>query len=392
MCLPLISLCRRFRYTLRYTLRTLYFDMDSDRLFQAMVEQRASDLFLKVGACPSMRVRGRLQPCGAEPLNRAELLQFASDLMGPERQRSFQTDRELNFAFERPEIGRFRANVLWERGRIALVIRRVQDRVLDFEALHLPAGVLRRLADEAHGLVLITGPTASGKSTTVASFIEFLNHSRPCHVVTLEDPVEFVFTEQQAVINQREVGVDTRSFSDGLKNVLRQSPDVLYLSDIRDRETMEAALVAAEAGQLVISCIHTTNAVATIERVIALFPPHQQHLFRLRLSMVLKGILSLRLLPRRDGQGQIPSVEVLVMTPTIRELIREGQPEQIPALLRQGASLGMQTMTQSLYHLITRDIVTLEEAVKVVDSRGELERALQEIRGISDGFERSQLP
>lgn len=364
--------------------------MDSDQLFHAMVEQRASDLFLKVGTRPFLRVRGRLQPCGTDSINRAELLQFASDLMGPERQRVFQTERELNFAFERPEVGRFRANVLWERGRIALVIRRVQETVPDFDALHLPSAVLHRLAAEAHGLILITGPTASGKSTTVASFMEYLNQTRPCHIVTLEDPVEFVFTEQQAVINQREVGVDTKSFSEGLKNVLRQSPDVLYLSDIRDRETMEAALLAAEAGQLVVSCIHTTSSVTTIERIIAFFPPHQQHLFRLRLSMALRGALSLRLLPAQDGPGQIPAVEVMLVTPAIRELIREGKPEEIPALLRQGGSMGMQTMIQSLYQLIRQGTVAFDDAVKVVDSRGELERALQDIRGIGDGFERSQ--
>lgn len=358
--------------------------MDSDALFKTMVDERASDLFLKVGARPFVRVDGRLQACGAERLSRADILQFAYDLMGPERQQVFQAQRELNFAFERSAIGRFRANVLWQRGSLALVIRRVQGRIPTFDDLHLPAEVLRRFANERQGLVLISGPTGSGKSTTAASILDSINQTTACHIVTLEDPIEFLFEEQQSVINQREVGVDTRSFSEGLKNVLRQSPDVLFISDIRDRETMESALLAAESGQLVLSCIHTTSVLTTIERVVSFVPPHQQQTLRFRLSLVLKGIVSLRLLPRCDGRGQIPACEIVVMTPAIRECLREGHTEQIPPLVRDGSLHGMQTMLQALYQLVHSGHVSQEDALRVTDSPEELVLALREIRAAKD--------
>ncbi len=358
--------------------------MNPDRLFHTMVEEEASDLFLKVGERPFLRVRGTLSACGSERLNRAELLQFAYDLMGQERQQIFQSQRELNFAFEREAIGRFRANVLWQRGTLALVIRRIQDHIPTVEELNLPAAVLTRLAEERQGLVLISGPTGSGKSTTIASILETINRTSPCHIVTLEDPIEFLFDGKEAVINQREVGVDTRSFSDGLKNVLRQSPDVLFLSDIRDREAMESTLLAAESGQLVFSCIHSTNVVTTIERVIAFFPPHQQQMFRFRFSLVLKGLISLRLLGRADGTGRVPACEILVMTPTIRELIREGHTDQISPLLQDGAIHGMQTMTQALYALVRSGRVSVEDALKTCDHPEELELALREIRATKD--------
>ncbi|MBI3311912.1 MAG: PilT/PilU family type 4a pilus ATPase [Candidatus Omnitrophica bacterium] len=358
--------------------------MDLDRVFSAVVEQQASDVFLKVGAPAYLRIRGRLQALGPQPLSRADLLQFAYDLMGPERQQVFQAQRELNFAFERDAAGRFRANVLWQRGNLALVIRRIHDRIPSFEDLNLPAEVLRRFAKERQGLVLITGPTGNGKSTTVAATLECINQTSACHIVTLEDPIEFLFEEKQAVINQREIGVDTRSFSEGLKNVFRQSPDVLFLSDLRDRETTEAALLAAEAGQLVLSCIHATNAMTTVERLVACFPPTQQSMIRFRLSLVLNGVLSLRLVPRCDGPGQVPACEVLVMTPTVRELIREGRSEQLPHALHEGAIHGMQTMTQALYQLIRKGWISVEAALAVSEHPDELQRAIREIRAIRD--------
>src|SRR3989338_2150382 len=222
--------------------------MDIERLFQAMVEQEASDLFLKVGNRPFLRIHGKLIPVGDAQLTRDEITAFASELMGPHRRQLFHAERELNFAFERAGVGRFRANVLWQKGTIALVIRRVQGAIPTMEQLDLPVDVLTRFMSEQHGLILITGPTGSGKSTTVAAMLEPLTQTAPKHIVTLEDPIEFLFQEQQSIITQREVGVDTRSFSEGLKNVLRQNPDVLFISDIRDRETMESAMLAAESG------------------------------------------------------------------------------------------------------------------------------------------------
>jgi len=358
--------------------------MEMDRLFRAMVEQDASDLFLKVGNKPFLRIYGALLPIGEELLTREQIVDFASDLMGPERRQIFHAERELNFAFERAGSGRFRANVMWQKGTIALVIRRIERAIPTFAQLCLPAEVLTRFLKEQHGLILITGPTGVGKSTTIAAMLDAINQTTPKHIVTLEDPIEYQFKEAQAIINQREIGVDTRSFSEGLRNVLRQSPDVLFVSDIRDRETMEACLLAAEAGQLVLSCIHTTNAVTTIERIVAFFPSHQHELIRLRLSLILRGIVSLRLLLRSDGTGRIPTCEIVVATPTVREHIREGRTALLPAAMQDGAMYGMQTFTQALYQRYRQGEITLEEALHYADSPEELQLAIREIRATRD--------
>ena len=358
--------------------------MDVERLFRAMVEQEATDLFLKVGNRPFLRIHGKLVPVGEEKLSKEQIVEFATELMGPDRRQLFHADRELNFAFERAGVGRFRANVLWQKGTMALVIRRIQRLIPSFAELSLPGEVLTRLIGEKHGLILVTGPTDSGKSTTIASMLDYLNQTAARHIVTLEDPIEFQFQEEQAIINQREVGVDTLSFREGLKNVLRQSPDALFVSDIRDPETMESCLLASEAGQLVLSCIHTNNIVTTIERLVAFFPSHQHQLIRLRLSLVLRGLVSLRLLLRCDGTGRIPACEVLVATPTVRELLREGKTEQLPGVLQDSAMYGMQTFTQALYQLYRQGDVDLEEALRYADSPEELQLAVREIRPTRD--------
>ena len=345
-----------------------------------MVEQDASDLFLKVGNKPFLRINGQLFPIGEEIMTAEAITEFAFDLMGPERRQLFHAQRELNFAFERAGSGRFRANVLWQKGTIALVIRRIQRLIPTFSELNLPAEVLTRLLTAPSGLILITGPTGVGKSTTIAAMLDAINQTTSKHIVTLEDPIEFQFEEEQAIINQREIGVDTRSFSEGLRNVLRQSPDVLFVSDIRDRETMEACLLAAEAGQLVLSCIHTTNAMTTIERIVAFFPSHQHELIRLRLSLVLRGVISQRLLMRSDGTGRIPVSEILVVTPTIREHLREGRTERLTSAMQDGAMYGMQTLTHALYQRYRQGEVTLEEALHYADRPEELQLAVREIR------------
>ena len=354
--------------------------MDVERLFKAMHEQEATDLFLKVGNRPFLRIHGSLIPVGSDKLSREEITEFAVELMGPDRRQLFHAERELNFAFDRAGIGRFRANVLWQKGTIALVIRRISRLIPPFDELHLPSDVLKRLINEQHGPILITGPTDSGKSTTIASMLDYINQHVARHIVTLEDPIEFQFEEEQAIINQREVGVDTRSFSEGLRNVLRQSPDVLFVSDIRDKETMESCLLAAEAGQLVVSCIHTNNIVTTIERLVAFFPAHQHQLIRLRLSLVLRGVISLRLLLRQDETGRIPACEVLVSTPIVRDYLREGKTELLPGVLQDSAMYGMQSFTQALYQLYRQGEVSLEEALRSADSPEDLQLAVREIR------------
>ncbi len=357
---------------------------DFDGLLRAMVEREATDLFLKVDTPAFMRIYGRLVPVSNQVTSKEELLAIASMLMGQDRQQVFEHEREMNFAFERPSIGRFRANVLWQKGSVAFVIRRVQRTIPSFEELQLPVEVIKKLMQERSGLILLTGSSGSGKSTTAASMLDWLNRNVPKHIVTLEDPIEFQFEEHKAIINQREVGNDTLTFREGLRNILRQSSDILFLSDIRDLETIESALVAAESGQLVLSCLHTTNTVTTVERLVAFFPPYQQQLIRLRLSLALKGLISLRLLAKRDGAGRVPACEILVSTPRVRDVIREGRTEELPGVLHDGAMYGMQTFTQALYALYRRGSVTLDEALHFADSPEELDLAIQEIRATRD--------
>jgi len=296
----------------------------------------------------------------------------------------FQGLREMNFSFELLGLGRFRASVFRQRGNPALVVRRILGVIPSFEELNLPTLVFKQIAELTHGLVLVTGPVGSGKSTTSAAILDSINRCRCCHIITLEDPIEYLFEEVLSVIDQREIGVDTASFNEGLKNALRQSPDILFISDVRDPETMETALLAAESGQMVLSCIHTTSAVNTLERLLAFYLPHQHETVRFRLSQALKGIVSLRLLNRLDQPGQIPACEILIMTPTIRELIRQGRTEQIPPFLYDGGLQGMQTMTQALYYLVQGKRVSLNEAMRVTESPEELQLALREIRSTGD--------
>ena len=328
--------------------------MNFEGLLLSMAEQGAADLYLKVGNRPFLRVNGQLVPQGTEKLTREDVEDLAKQLMGPERSVQFKSQLEMNFAFERHGLGRFRANTLVQKGSFALVIRRIKREVQTFDELRLPVKALTELVGQRKGLILVTGATSNGKSTTVAAL---LNH-----------------------INQREIGTDTHSFSEALRNVLRQAPDVIFISDIRDTETVSSALAAAEAGNLVLSCLHTVNVENTIERLVTFFPPHQHPQVRLRLSLVLQGIVSLRLLPRHDGQGRVPACEVLVATPTIRELIREGRTAELAAYMEDGAMFGMQTFNQSLAELVREGLVSVEEAKHHADSPDELELAARQLR------------
>jgi twitching motility protein PilT len=354
--------------------------MHIDQLLSAMDQDDASDLYLKEGNRPFLRTRGQLVPQGEDRLAHTEVEQLAQDLMGPERTTALRAQLEMNFAFERSGLGRFRANVLFQQGKLALVIRRIQRVVRTFEELALPARVLRDLVMQPKGLLLVTGATSQGKSTTIASMVDYINHHMCKHIVTLEDPVEFVFQEDQSLINQREIGADTRSFEHALKNILRQSSDIIYLSDIRDTETMASAVMAAEAGNLVLSCLHSVNVINTIERMVAFFPPYQQGQVRLRLSTVLQGIVSIRLVARLDGTGRVPACEVLVATPTVRELIREGRASELYPYMEDGGMFGMQSFHQSLAQLVQHGLVTTDAAKRHADSPDELALRLKHVQ------------
>jgi len=352
------------------------------RLFKLMVDGRASDLFVKPGSKPSIRVDGKVQYVSDEPTS-SQFAQTLLETVMAGRELPPPDVKEWDLAIEFPGVGRFRGNIFRQQGESAFVFRHIRDQVPSFEELQLPTRPLQRLASLKRGLILVTGVAGSGKSTTIAAMIEHINQTRNAHVVTVEDPIEFMYTSTQSLVNQREIGLDCESFSDALKGVVRQSPDVILIGEMRDKDTMEAAIQAAETGHLVFSTLHTINAIQTVERIITFFPPHQHQLLRLQLAMVLQGVISQRLIPKREGRGRVPAIELMVSTPTIREILEEGRTKEIYSCIAEGHEYyGSQTFNQSLRTLYQSNAISLEEAMAAADNPDELKL---EIRGISKG-------
>ena len=351
--------------------------MDVRELLKLCVERRASDLHLKVSSPPMLRVDGKLAMVeGAAPLRPGDTMQMLQDLTTEVQRQTFEEQRELDFAFSLEAGERFRVNAAYQVGTVALAIRAVASHSLSLAELGLPE-VCRTLASKPHGLVLVTGPTGSGKSTTLAAMIDYINETRPCHIVTIEDPIEFLHTDKKALITQREIGADTHSFAEALRHVLRQDPDVILVGEMRDLETIAAAITAAETGHLVLATLHTNSAAQTIDRIINVFPAEQQSLVRTQLSLVLEGIISMALLPQASGIGRCPAMEVLAMTSAVRNLIREGKTFQIPNAMQTSAQLGSQTLDQALKSLVERRIVKLEDALPYATDAEEFRRQTQ---------------
>jgi twitching motility protein PilT len=300
-------------------------------------------------------------------------------VLNDEQKKYFFRKGEIDLAFNEKGVGRFRVNVFRQRGSVSMVMRRIKSKIWNFEQLNLPNSTAR-LATLARGLVLLTGTTGSGKSTALAAIIDHINDHRKVHVVTIEDPIEYVHHDRKAVISQREVTIDTQDFSTALKAVMRQDPDVILVGEMRDIETFQAAISAAETGHLVFSTLHTTNAMQTIDRIIDLFPTTQHDQVRSQLSLNLQGIMCLRLMPRVDGVGRVPAVEMMFVTPVIRKLMRENRVNQIPQAIQQGKEEGMQTFNDSLYNLIRGGLVSLEDAQFYSENPEELNMMLQGIR------------
>lgn len=337
--------------------------MDIIGLLEETVRKGASDLHLLEGLPPTLRVDGDLLPLGAKPLTSADLYSFLDQLLPEDRKNRFLKEKELDFAYEFKGRARFRINLYVQRGSIAFAIRFIPYEIPKLEDLNLPP-VLKELTRRQSGLILVTGPTGSGKSTTLASMINLINEERSLHVVTIEDPIEYVYTPRRCVISQREVGEDTHSFGNALKHVLRQDPDVILIGEMRDLETMQAAITAAETGHLVFSTLHTTSAPQTVDRIIDVFPPHQQSQIRSQLSITLEAVITQRLL-KRAGGGRVPACEILIATPALRNLIREGKTHQIYSLIELGREYGMQTMEDALNDLLRKRQITREEASSV---------------------------
>src|SRR6476620_10651369 len=340
--------------------------MHINGLRQTAVTRGASDLHRKVGSYPMMRVSGTLTVASEENrLERADTEAMADTIFNDDQREKFRRAQEVDLAYSIPGVGRFRYNVFQQRGTVGLVLRVIPTRIKTIDELGLPP-VLKRIAEEERGLVLVTGTTGSGKSTTLAAMIDHINTTRSTHIMTVEDPIEYLHRDHHSIVNQREVNVDTQSFSHALRSALRQDPDVILVGEMRDHETVETALLAAETGHLVFSTLHTLDATETINRIIAVFPPHQQRQVRIQLASVLKAAIAQRLLPRADGLGRVPAVEVMIATAFIRDcIIDKDKTSMIASAIAAGTSqYGMQTFDQAIFGLYSQGLVTLEEALR----------------------------
>jgi twitching motility protein PilT len=357
--------------------------MNLEDLFHVLKKEKASDLIIKTGSCPAIRVEGRIRFVTDQVASQAFVQDFFERILDERMQKAFYQRGEVDLALEMDGVGRFRVNVFRQAGHLGFSLRHVQEIVPSLRDLNLPAEQLERLSSLQRGLVLATGVAGSGKSTTLASMIQYINVNFEKHIITVEDPIEFVYHDTKSVVTQREVGHDTANFSTALKHIVRQTPDVILIGEMRDRETMEAALAAAETGHLVFSTLHTVNAIQTVERIIAFFPPHQHSLIRQQLSMVLEGVISLRLIQRKAHFGRVPAVELMLATPTIRDMLAEGRTKELAGAIHEGAEyFGTQTFNQSLVKLYRDDRITQEDALAAADNPEELKL---EMRGIAKG-------
>jgi twitching motility protein PilT len=340
--------------------------MELNEILQVALRGGASDIHLKAGLPPMFRVDGSLVPLkDARRLPPEEISRMAFAIMNDYQKEKFKAQNELDLAYGVPGLGRFRVNVFQQRGTIGVVLRVIPFKISSIEQLMLPK-VLEKIAAEQRGLILVTGTTGSGKSTTLAAMVDHINSNETCHIMTIEDPIEFLIRDKRSIVNQREVGVDTHSFGQALKSALRQDPDVILVGEMRDLETIETGLTAAETGHLVLSTLHTLDATETIARIISAFPPHQQKQVRLQLGSVLRGVISQRLVPRADGKGRVAAIEVLVVNARVREMIEDkDRTKEIPTAIAQSyTTYGMQTFDQSLMQLFRQNLITYEEALR----------------------------
>jgi len=360
--------------------------MELDDILKMGAQKGSSDVHLKVGLPPIFRIDSALYPVKNLPRFTPEVLSgMIFGLMTEAQKKKFREDHEIDLSYGVKGLGRFRVNVFQQRGTLGAVLRIIPMNVKSPEELHLPK-VIEKLGEQRRGLILVTGTTGSGKSTTLASMIDYINSTRTAHIITIEDPVEFLHRDKKSVITQREVGFDTLNFSGALRSSLRQDPDVILVGEMRDMETIEIAITAAETGHLVLSTLHTLDAKETINRIVSVFPPHNQHQIRLALSGVLKGVVSQRLVVRADGKGRVPAVEVMVSTSRIRECIAEADKlKEIPDAIAAGHTMyGMQTFDQSLMALLKGDLITYDDAMKNATNPDDFALKMQGVSSSSD--------
>jgi len=355
--------------------------MHIKELLRQMIEKDGSDLFYRAGGKPYIRVDGKVLVAGDSVLTPAEVAGTVEELTTPAQREKLKATLDIDFTVYFQELGRrFRVSIFMQRNHYAMVIRNVRPFVQSFDELNLPGETLKKLCLESRGLVLLTGSAGSGKSTTIASMVDYINSNLEKHVLTVEEPIEYTFEDKRSVINQREIGLDVVSYPTALRAFTLQSPDVIFIGNIRDSETMFSALTAAETGVLVLSTLHTVNASQTVERIINFFPPHQHNEIKTQLSFILKGVISLRLVPRQDCGGRIPAYESMLLTPTIARLIREGKLWEMPRFIEEGSLFGMQSFTQSLLKLIKEGKISEEAAEEFSDNKEEFRLACRGIR------------
>jgi twitching motility protein PilT len=360
--------------------------MNLDALLKIMISQNASDLHLKVGGFPHLRVNGELVPLGNQGmLDKEESIMMGFSIMNSKQKERFKENAEVDIGYGIKGVGRFRINVFQQRGSVSIAVRSIPNKILNFENLYLP-GILETITREPRGMILVTGTTGSGKSTTIASMINYISENLPRNIITIEDPIEFLYTDKKSIISQREIGLDATSFASALRSSLRQDPDIILVGEMRDLETIETSLIAAETGHLVLSTLHTLDAVETINRITAVFPIHQQRQIRLQLSMVLKAIVSMRLIRTSDGARRVPAIEILRTTDFIRSCILDPDKTRFlhEAIAAGTSQYGMQTFDQSIFNHYKAGRISLEEAMNYSSNPDEFQLRVQGIYTTKD--------
>ena len=360
--------------------------MDVNELLKEAHGQDASDLHIKVGSYPILRINGELAPLSTEKrMSQEDTLKMAFAVMSPGQREIFKKRNDIDLAYSVPGLGRFRCNIFIQRGTVGLVFRVIPMRIPTTEELLLP-DIIKKIAMESRGLILVTGTTGSGKSTTLASMIDHINTNKTDHIMTIEDPIEYLHRDKRSIVNQREIGSDTESFSKAMRAAMRQDPDVILVGEMRDFETIQTALTAAETGHLVLSTLHTSDAAETVNRIISVFPPYQHKQVRMQLASVLRGIISMRLVPKSDGKGRVPAVEVLIATATIKDCILDAdKTKSINDVIAQGTiHYGMQTFDQSLFNLFKSGLISYEEALRRATNPDDFALKVKGIQSTSD--------
>jgi twitching motility protein PilT len=351
-----------------------------EKLFRVVIKADASDLHLKVGMPPKIRIHSKLKNTTGEVLTAEKVEQLVFEIMSDEQREIFHQKGQLDFAYQVGEMDRFRINAFRQRNYVSLAARRISGRIPPFESLHVPP-VVEKIAESHDGLILVVGPTGSGKSTTIASMIDHVNRNVACHIVTIEDPIEFLHVDKKAIVSQREVGIDVANYEDALRSLVRQDPDVVLVGEMRDRETLTAAMRAAETGHLVFGTLHSNNCSQTIQRILDLYPEEERDLIRQTFALTIRAIISQQLLPGiRPDVKRIPAVEVMINTPIVRKLISEEREADLPAAIRAGEGEGMQDYTESLRKLVEEEYIDLKVALQYAPNVEELKMAMKGIR------------